>query len=298
MSQASLSAVLPVIVPAAHTQTLPPMPVNTMAQGGVELRRACLHWLTVSDPAEKVTGVRTLALRWATQALPLDCAVTLETTAIIPGRPLQPLLVAPLLVPRRSMASVEGRAVLLHALAHIEFNAINLALDAIWRFGDMPAQYYSDWLQVAAEEALHFSLLATHLQAQGFQYGDFPAHDSLWELVERTRHDVLARMALVPRTMEARGLDASPPMRAKLAQAGDHAAAAILDIILRDEIGHVAVGNRWYGWLCQQRDLNPMQTYAQLALQYRAPTLRGPFNMAARRAAGFTEAELAALPTR
>ena len=214
---------------------------------------------------------------------------------LLPGRPLLPTLVAPLSMPRRSMATVEGRAVLLHALAHIEFNAINLALDALWRFDGMPNAYYADWLQVADEEALHFSLLAAHLRTQGFDYGDFPAHNSLWELAERTQHDLLARIALVPRTMEARGLDASPPMRAKPAQAGDHAAAAILDIILRDEIGHVAVGNRWYRWLCTQRALDPLSTYAELVASYRAPTPRGPYNLAARRAAGFTDAELALL---
>jgi uncharacterized ferritin-like protein (DUF455 family) len=148
---------------------------------------------------------------------------------------------------------------------------------------------------VAAEEALHFSLLRAHLQTLGFDYGDFAAHDSLWQLAEATQHDVLARIALVPRTMEARGLDASPPMRAKLAQAGDLAAAAILDRILRDEIGHVAVGNRWYAWLCVQRGLEPIATFAVLVAAYRAPLPRGPFNIAARRAAGFSEAELAAL---
>jgi uncharacterized ferritin-like protein (DUF455 family) len=193
------------------------------------------------------------------------------------------------------MRTVEGRAALVHALAHIEFNAINLALDAIWRFAGMPDEYYADWLKVAAEEALHFSLLAAHLQTLGYQYGDFPAHNSLWDMAEKTCGDVLARIALVPRTMEARGLDASPTVRAKLAQAGDQAAAEILDVILRDEIGHVAIGNRWFGWLCATRKLDPISTYAALAAQYKAPPLRGPFNLAARKAAGFSDEELAAL---
>lgn len=264
----------------------------------LELRQAARHWLIFPDPDQKAAGVRLLAQQWQQGMLTLDTVLALQadpTIRPIPGRPQRPVLVPPLSVPRRSMANVEGRAVLLHALAHIEFNAINLALDALWRFADMPAQYYTDWLQVAAEEALHFSLLQAHLVSQGFAYGDFPAHDSLWELAERTRHDVLARIALVPRTMEARGLDASPPMRAKLAQAGDAAAAAILDIILRDEIGHVAVGNRWFAWLCAQRGLDPLPTYADLVKAFRAPVPRGPFNLPARRAAGFTEAELAAL---
>ena len=193
------------------------------------------------------------------------------------------------------MRTVEGRAALIHALAHIEFNAINLALDAIWRFPGMPDQYYADWLQVATEEAIHFSLLSAHLLTQGFCYGDFPAHNSLWDMAEKTQGDILARIALVPRTLEARGLDASPPVRAKLAQAGDLAAAAILDIILRDEIGHVATGNRWYRWLCDARGLDPVVTYASLAVEYKAPVMRGPFNFEARRAAGFSDLELTAL---
>ena len=159
----------------------------------------------------------------------------------------------------------------------------------------MPEQYYRDWLKVAAEEAYHFTLLSDHLKTLGYQYGDFPAHNGLWDMVSKTKGDVLARMALVPRTLEARGLDASPPMRAKLAQAGDHVAAAILDIILRDEIGHVAIGNHWYRWLCEQRQLDHCSTYASLAIEYGAPRLHGPFNLEARRAAGFDEQELLAL---
>jgi len=159
----------------------------------------------------------------------------------------------------------------------------------------MPQQYYADWLKVAAEEAYHFGLLNAHLQTLGYQYGDFTGHDSLWEMVARTQDDVLARMALVPRTMEARGLDASPALRNKFAQIGDVAMAGILDIILRDEIGHVAIGNVWFNWLCSKRELEPIATYATLAEQYSAPTLRKPFNLEARRKAGFTEAELALL---
>jgi uncharacterized ferritin-like protein (DUF455 family) len=159
----------------------------------------------------------------------------------------------------------------------------------------MPAAFYTDWLRVAAEEAHHFSLLSARLAEFGHAYGDFPAHDGLWEMCDRTRDDVLARMALVPRTLEARGLDASPPIRARLQQAGDHASAAILDVILRDEIGHVLIGNRWFRYLCEHAQLDPHQTYMRLADEYRAPRLRGPFNFDARRAAGFDEAELAAL---
>ncbi|WP_151638318.1 ferritin-like domain-containing protein [Noviherbaspirillum aerium] len=260
-----------------------------------DLRRAALYWLQETDAHRKAEGVKQLAQAWAEGQMVLDVQSQLQPAGSIPGRPALPELVAPLAVKHRSMRTSEGRSALVHALAHIEFNAINLALDAIWRFPGMPANYYADWLKVAAEEALHFALLAAHLATLGYAYGDFSAHNSLWDMAEKTGGDVLARMALVPRTLEARGLDASPAVRAKLAQAGDEAAASILDIILRDEIGHVAIGNSWYAWLCRQRGLDPIAAYADLALQYKAPPLRGPFNLEARKAAGFTEAELAAL---
>jgi uncharacterized ferritin-like protein (DUF455 family) len=260
-----------------------------------ELRAYALHCLLEADPAAKVVAVAAMAAAWAAGACGLDEAGALQPSAAIPGRPARPELVPPLQVGRRSMATVEGRAMLIHALAHIEFNAVNLALDALWRFPDMPSEYYVDWLRVSAEEATHFAMLSAHLQTLGYQYGDFPAHDSLWEMVGKTTEDVLARMALVPRTLEARGLDAIPPLRAKLAQAGDLDAAKILDIILRDEIGHVEIGNRWYGYLCQLRGLEPRATYAELAVRYKAPTLRGPFNIEARLKAGFTEDEVRAL---
>ncbi|WP_426112858.1 ferritin-like domain-containing protein [Massilia sp. PWRC2] len=261
----------------------------------LELRRAALECLLEADPAAKVAAVARLAA--AAAAVDSDAVIDMDgaLAAAIPGRPRRPQLVAPRLVGRRSMVTVEGRAMLVHALAHIEFNAMNLALDAVARFAGMPLRYYHDWLAVALEESAHYAMLVAHLQVQGYAYGDFAAHDSLWEMVDKTRGDVMARMALVPRTLEARGLDAIPPLRAKLAQAGDLAAAAILDVILRDEVGHVEIGNRWYGYLCGQRGLEPAATYAALAVQYAAPVLRGPFNLEARRRAGFSEGELAAM---
>jgi len=206
--------------------------------------------------------------------------------------------VHPAKVPRRSPFKPEGLAALLHAIAHIEFNAINLALDAAWRFDGMPRAFYLDWLRVAAEEAHHFSLLRAHLQTLGHDYGDFPAHDNLWQMCEKTRGDVVARMALVPRTLEARGLDATPQIQDKLRAVGTPAALRavdILDIILRDEIGHVAIGNHWYRWLCQRDGLDPVAHYGVLVERYLAPRLHPPFNDAARRRAGFTEEELAFL---
>ena len=261
----------------------------------IELRAAALTWLMESDATRKAAGVRELAKLWAAGGMNLDVHAELIAPSAIPGRPERPELVLPKDLPHRSMVTPEGRATLVHAMTHIEFNAINLALDALWRFADMPAEYYTDWLRVADEEAQHFTMLAEHLRSLGYAYGDFPGHNSLWEMANKTTGDVLARIALVPRTMEARGLDATPKVRAKLAQAGDHQAAAIMDIILREEVGHVQIGNRWYGYLCAQRGLEPIATYAQLAKQYAAPMLRGPFNLEARRAAGFSEAELAAL---
>ena len=267
-------------------------------QNAFELRQLALSLLAENHAIVKANAVRAMADGWLQQTLSLDTLSNLleiddiAEIEAIPGRPDKPQLVPPLSLPKRSMRTDEGRAALIHALAHIEFNAINLALDAIWRFAGLPPNYYSDWLKVAAEEAYHFTLLNEHLLRLGYQYGDFAGHNSLWEMVDRTKDDVLARMALVPRTMEARGLDASPALRNKLAQAGDTKAAASLDIILRDEIGHVAIGNFWFNWLCEQRKLEPLTTYDQLALRYQAPKLRAPFNMEARRQAGFTEAEL------
>jgi uncharacterized ferritin-like protein (DUF455 family) len=258
----------------------------------LELRAAALNCLIDTDPVAKTDAVAAMARAFDAGNWVVDKDALLQTSATIPGRPARPELVPPRLVGRRSMVTLEGRAMLIHALAHIEFNAVNLALDALWRFPSMPTQYYTDWLRVAKEEACHFSMLAAHLKSLGHAYGDFPAHDSLWEMVEKTREDILARMALVPRTLEARGLDAIPPLRAKIAQAGDMAAAAILDIILRDEIGHVEIGNRWYGYLCDQRGLEPRSTYDHLAARYEAPLLKGPFNIGARRMAGFSEEEL------
>jgi len=212
--------------------------------------------------------------------------------SLIPGRPPKPQLVNPLSVKKRSMNTIEGRAIAIHALAHIEFNAINLALDAVWRFPNMPDQYYLDWIKVAGEEAKHFLMLKNHLKSLGFDYGNFPAHDSLWEMVEKTKGDILARMALVPRTMEARGLDAVPLIRARFLQAKDAEMVEILDVILKDEIGHVEIGNRWFNYLCTNKHVDAVQIFNQLCKQYKAPHMRGPFNIEARKQAGFTDAEI------
>jgi uncharacterized ferritin-like protein (DUF455 family) len=228
------------------------------------LRRQALAVLLEADADRKAAAAQALDLD-----ITLDECEVLVEPAGIPGRPARPALVAHTQLKARSAQTLEGRAALIHSIVHIELNAIDLALDAVWRFDGLPRAYYLDWLRVAREEALHFSLLRDHLRTLGRRYGDFPAHNALWHMAERTRDDLLARMALVPRTLEARGLDASPAVKAKLLAAGDAAGAAIIDILLRDEIGHVAVGNRWFGWLCAERA---------------APDLRGA-RRAARRAA-------------
>ena len=254
----------------------------------MELRTEALRLLQLEDPAAKAAAVRALFAA-APRAQP---ELILPGRAGLPGRPARPRLVPPKDVPTRSPFTTEGRAALLHAIAHIEFNAINLALDACWRFPGFPEDFYADWLKVAAEEALHFTLLREHLRTLQFDYGDFDAHDGLWLMTARTAHDPVARLALVPRTLEARGLDATPPLQAKLAKAGDARAVEILDVILRDEIGHVEIGNRWYRFACERAGLDPIALYPQLVQRYAAPKLRPPFNTAARRAAGFSQAEI------
>jgi uncharacterized ferritin-like protein (DUF455 family) len=262
------------------------------------LRESALRALSAVDPQDKV--MRTEKLWVARENMVVGANHTLAPSAPIPGRPARPDLIHPAKVPKRSPATPEGRAALLHAIAHIEFNAINLALDAVWRFAGMPDAFYLDWLRVAKEEACHFTLLREHLQTLGHDYGDFPAHDNLWMMCEHTQHDVTARMALVPRTLEARGLDATPLIQAKLRQVGAAdalRAVDILDIILRDEVGHVAIGNHWYRWLCERDGLDPVAHYAVLSVRHGAPRLYPPFNAAARIRAGFTQEEITRLGT-
>lgn len=211
------------------------------------------------------------------------------------GRPARPRLVAPRELPRRGLGTVAGRVALLHAVAHIEFNAINLALDAALRFPGLPPEFYRDWLSVADDEARHFRLLSARLAELGANYGDLPAHDGLWAMAEKTAHDPLVRMALVPRVLEARGLDVTPGMIERLRRAGDQASVECLQIILDEEVRHVAIGSRWFHFLCGQRGQDAESTFRSLLGEYLAADLRGPFNHSARLAAGFSAGELAAL---
>ncbi|MCW9012843.1 MAG: ferritin-like domain-containing protein [Gammaproteobacteria bacterium] len=250
--------------------------------------------LQSSDCNDKYTLTRALARAWRAGELSLDSTEPVEPIGEA-GRPDKPHLVSPKNLPRRSVNSESGRIILAHALAHIEFNAINLALDAVYRFRDMPRKFYSDWIRVADEEAYHFSLLEQYLKDRGHAYGDYDAHNGLWEMAQKTAHDVMIRMALVPRVLEARGLDVTPGIMAKLQQVHDMEFVEHLKIIQRDEIGHVAIGNHWFKYLCAQRQLESRETFKQLINDYMKGSLRGPYDEVARKQAGFTEQEIADL---
>lgn len=256
-----------------------------------EFEQSLLDALLAARVEDKVSRVQTLFLNCP---VPPDGVGGGSPKVVMmePGRPDHPILVSPREVEQRKLGTVEGRAILLHAIAHIEFNAINLALDAAYRFRGMPVQFYADWLRVAAEEAYHFSLLADRMAELGFAYGDFRAHNGLWEMALKTAGDVLHRMALVPRLMEARGLDVTPLIQSRLRHVGDEQSASLLDIILQDEIGHVAIGNHWYRWCCSQRQLDPLSTFWALLHQYDPPRFRDAPNRPARAEAGFQDEEL------
>ncbi len=252
--------------------------------------------LMMTDTAEKLQATQDLAQQWVQRRLTLQEDNEAPVQKILhPGRPPRPLLVAPRDLPRRRLSNPEGHAALLHAVTHIEFNAIHLGLDAVYRFRQMPTAYYDDWIQIAAEEAQHFQLLRQHLNDLGYDYGDFPAHNGLWDMAVKTDFDVLVRMALVPRVLEARGLDVTPGMMKKLKAAGDDRAVDILEVILREEIGHVAAGSRWFRYACEQQAVNPEATFKRLIDEYLQGELRPPFHVEARLAAGFSQAELDAL---
>jgi len=257
------------------------------------LHESALHCLLLCDPREKATACAELYQHH--QQLRDDSAQVSVRRLERPGMPTRPRLVDPRSMKKRSIGSLQGRVALLHALAHIEFNAINLALDAAYRFRNMPAAYYTDWLQVAADEGRHYCLLADRLDSLASHYGALDAHDGLWQMALKTDHDVLVRMALVPRVLEARGLDVAPPMIKRLNNAGDTASAEILEQIYLDEIEHVRIGNRWYHYVCQQRSVSPTEVFSDLLKRHSKGVLRGPYNAVARVQAGFTEEELDAL---
>lgn len=257
----------------------------------VDQAHACLM---ASDVDVKLALTRQTAQQWREGMYSLESSSIVEAIEMA-GHPERPVLVRPRDLPRRRLNSSDGLAAMWHAIAHIEFNAINLAWDAVYRFRHMPRQFYDDWVRIADEEAYHFTLIREHLRALGHDYGDFSAHNGLWEMARQTAHDVLVRMALVPRVLEARGLDVTPGIARRLAAAGDDRAEDILAVIFRDEIGHVESGTRWFNYCCAERGLDPETTFFGLLDQYMKGELRGPIQRAARLQAGFTESELGRL---
>ncbi|MCP1661269.1 ferritin-like domain-containing protein [Neisseria perflava] len=247
--------------------------------------------LLADNPDEKSTLTNTLFAELQT-ASELVCDTAPPLDFRYAGRPAKPLLVAPTQVTPRKMSTPEGYVAMLHAICHIEFNAINLALDAAYRFRTLPAQFVCDWVQVAKEEVHHFNLMRDRLREHGFDYGDFEAHAHLWDMAYKTAYDPLLRMALVPRVLEARGLDVTPGIRAKVAQRGDEETCAVLDIIYRDEVGHVRFGNHWYQYLCRERGLEPVVLFRNLLARYDMFIFRGYVNIEARERAGFSRFEL------
>ena len=254
--------------------------------------RACLD---AASPEDKLARTFETVAAFDRGGLAISSDAPAPEPIRMPGRPSRPRLVPLRELPRRGFGSEEGRAVFVHAIAHIEFNAIDLAWDAVYRFRGLPPAYYADWVGVANDEARHFTMLRGRLRELGRDYGDFDAHNGLWEMAEKTAHDGLARMALVPRVLEARGLDVTPGMIVKLRALGDAATADILDIILREEVAHVAAGSRWFRWYCEREGVAPGPRFGELLAEHARGSLRGPFNREARMAAGFDDAELAAL---
>lgn len=259
----------------------------------INIREQALLCLLIEDPWQKSQSTQRLYQAAKKQSYFISKAKL--AVPDLPGRPEQPTLVSPRDLPRRRNNQQTGHATLIHAICHIEFNAINLALDAIARFAEMPDAYYNDWLQVAYEESTHFEMLSEHLETMGFRYGDFPAHNGMWEMAQKTHHDPLTRMALVPRVLEARGLDVTPSMMNKLRKSGDLRAVDILELILREEVGHVKVGTDWFNYLCEQRGLDPFTTFKDLLETYFNGEIRGPFHTEARIEAGFTTDEMSLL---
>lgn len=255
--------------------------------------RACLD---ADTPETKRALTEATAADFRAGHLHIDAAAPPPLPIAMPGRPARPRLVHPRELPRRGFGSDAGRAAFVHAVAHIEFNAIDLAWDAVYRFRGMPDGFYADWVGVAADEARHFAMLQARLADFGHAYGDFDAHNGLWEMTEKTAQDVLERMALVPRVLEARGLDVTPGMIGKLRTLGDVATVAILEVILHEEVAHVAAGSRWFHWCCAQRGItDPQARFKQLLAIHARDVLHGPFNLEARRAAGFSDEELQGL---
>lgn len=258
----------------------------------MELRSCCLNALSHYDLDEKLSDVETIYSSFKLNRIIIDSKIDIHHQLKLPGSPLKPEIVAPRLVEKRSTSTSDGKLIFIHALAHIEFSAINLALDIIWRFKDLPDKFYTDWLQIAFEEHIHFKLLNNYLKKFKLSYGSFNAHNSLWEMAERTQHNLIHRLALIPKTMEARGLDVTPAIILKFKQQKDDEIAAILQIIYEEEIRHVSIGNFWYRWACEVEKLNPIETYQNLLKAYDIKLNYEKLNKEARYQAGFLKEEL------
>jgi len=260
------------------------------------LRNRAYQCLIESDPILKVQKSHQLYDDLQADVVGIEEDLSIDERCIS-GNPEKPELVHAHELPKRRVGGKQGHAALLHSFAHIEFNAINIAWDAVYRFSDMPAQYYKDWATIAKEEAYHFELINNYLKGLGYEYGSFKAHDDLWGMVKKTSHDVMIRMALVPRVLEARGLDVTPSIISKFKHHGYDEAVDILEIIYRDEIGHVNVGSHWFKYLCDKRGQDPTDTFMQLIREYATDKIRKPFNEIAREKAGFSKFELELLNT-
>jgi len=252
------------------------------------LREACVRVLLTADAAAKAGAARALHSHWRDGNLSMAGAAPAMPDR--PGRPALPRLLAPGQMPKRGRAgSARSRFALLHALAHIELNAIDLAVDMAGRWGPtMPRAFTDDWLHVAHEEARHFGMLSALLAEAGGRYGDLPAHDGLWEAAQATAHNLMARLAVVPQVLEARGLDVTPAMITRFEAQGDSRAAAVLSAILADEIGHVQTGNRWFRHLCSESSSDPADMFRKMVNQHFRGPIKPPFNVSARRQAGLT----------
>lgn len=252
--------------------------------------RDCLVQTSIKDKLEQTTCLQN---QWQSGAL--DLSKKDVTNYRTPGMPDNLIFVEPAKLPRRSLHDAKGHAAFIHALTHIEFSAINLALDIIARFQTLPARFYDDWTRVAAEEARHFGLLQSRLSELGYEYGDFPVHNGLWDTAEKTAHDILLRLALVPRMLEARGLDVTPAMINRLHEINDEQTAKLLQQILEDEIGHVSIGSHWFNFVCAERGIDSQSTYLELIRNHAGTQIRKPINYEARKSAGFGEKELSEL---
>jgi uncharacterized ferritin-like protein (DUF455 family) len=253
-----------------------------------ELSAAARAIVVASDPAEKVRLAKATADAWRARALSLGSRSTALPMPDRPGRPERPLLLPPRAMPKRSTQGIKGRIALLHSLAHIELNAVDMTWDLLGRFNTatMPQSFWDDWVQVGLEEATHFELVQRRLGELGARYGDLPAHDGLWQAAQATGNSLIARIAVVPLVLEARGLDVSPGLISSLEAHGDTQSAAVIGVIYRDEMKHVAYGAKWFRFLCERHRLVPEATFHNLVRMYFRGPIKPPFNDRARAEAG------------